>query len=128
MVLKLNKTALDERNSVFKIFFQDESSDSACIRFSNNATTQDNSSIWIESKLSGCGIKQREDEDNIIFNQTIIIQYGNNPAGGMIYREEIDSYDVSCKIGRNETAVVSIGTVTEKSLTYKKSKMNLYCL
>ena len=123
MVLKLNKTALEERNSDFKIFFQDESDNNDCVRFSANATTQDNSSIWIESKLTECGIKQRQDNDNIIFNQTVNIQYGNNPTGNLIYREEIDSYDVSCEIARNDTAVLSIGTVTETSLTFKKCKL-----
>lgn len=124
MMLKLNKTALEDRNPVFKIAFKDviQYPDSNCLVFSNNATTQNDSFIWIESKLTECGIKQREDKDNIVFNQTIVIQYGNNPAGGMIYREEIDSYDVSCKISRNGTAVVFIGSVTEKSLMYKKSK------
>jgi len=126
MQLKLNKTALEDRNSVFKISFQDES-DNECVIFNSNATTQDASFIWIESELKSCGIKQRIDEQNIIFNQTIIIQYGSNPSGGLIYREEFDSYDVNCKVSRNETAEVSIGTVIETSLTFKKSKICCCC-
>jgi len=123
MVLKLNKTVLEDRNSVFKIFFQDESSDSECVIFNNNVTTQDNTFIWIESRLKACGIQQRVDAGNIIFNQTIIIQYGNSPTGGLIYREEFDSYDVNCKVTRNKTAEIFIGTVTETSLKFKKSKI-----
>jgi len=64
-----------------------------------------NNSVYLASQYDKCGMKVNFDQDYIMFNQTIVVVYGDNHGqnNGLVEREEKDYYHFMCR--RNRTIV-----------------------
>jgi len=77
-----------------------------------NATKEDfiggTSVLQLTANVSECGINVYEEGDYIVYNQTLVVTYGENP-NSMIIREEYDLYNVKCYL--NKTANGNFGSL-----------------
>jgi len=56
-------------------------------------------SIYMAVNFDKCGITLVSDKDYIMYNQTVVVVYGDNPSS-IIYRTEVDYYNFQCKMNR----------------------------
>ena len=113
-----NKTALDERNNPdgsnqrnFTIGWENQKGDPSCnVNYMNTSNIDETGSVKVSGitpfdkivmisadfSPSTCGIVEMQNMDYIYYNSTIVVTYGEDPAGGLIRREEYDYYNVSC--------------------------------
>lgn len=122
MNLTLNKTQIDSRGRDYKIFFYDQESDVNCMILANTTNVYDGE-IWLAADYNDCGINIVSSGTDLIYNQTIVINYGENPNSNLIFREENDYYHVKCTKSGNMSVNIageSI-TVTKMEKTVEKS-------
>lgn len=73
--------------------------------------------ISITSPLDDCGIQAFTEGDKIVFEQTIVVEYGTNDKHNLIYRYFNDSYDVKCYMDRNVTQKLDISVKERKTIS-----------
>jgi len=94
-----------------------------CGSWNANSTNQIiDGKIWLGSNYSECGIKVYEEEDKIIFEQIIAIEYGHSSISDMIYRYFNDTYNVKCMLDKNETKSLQIEVQDRKTLQVETNK------
>jgi len=119
-VVYFNKSALDSRslspgnNRPYNIKFYGQASNGSCS--TNGTSTTDinihytapvpgsltNGTVYIGTNLTEnmCGINIIASAENIIYNTTIVVTYGENPTPAIL-REEYDYYNVMCLMNRS---------------------------
>ena len=118
-VVYFNKSALDSRslssgnNRPYNIKFYGQKSNGSCSTNGTSTTDIDihstapvpgsltNGTVYIGTNLTEnmCGINIIPSAENIIYNATIVVTYGQNPSS-IILREEYDYYNVMCLMNR----------------------------
>jgi len=104
---EMNARTTDDTHRPMKVNFFGYDDTNQC-----NATKDDfltNTQILqLAVNMSECGINVYEEGDYIVYNQTLVVTYGENP-NSMIIREEYDLYNVKCYL--NKTANGNFGNL-----------------
>lgn len=87
----------------FEIKFLGQEGVSGCSMVMSNTTNTNGAMIYIEADYENCGVTIYEDNDKLIYNQTVIVLYGRNPSNSLVFREEHDEYIVKCIKDRGQT-------------------------
>ena len=124
LTMKFNKTQLDERKRDYSIKFKGESIEECMVYHTNSSHVMDGY-IWISSNYNKCGIDIYEEDDDIVYNQTVIITYGYDPTSSGVYREEHDEFSVSCHKHKNFTRSMDVVNVTDVGDKFSKGKKEL---
>ena len=117
-----NITELDDNILPYAIRFQGNNKCDV-IRAQNSSQIK-NGMIWIEAGLADCGINAyiTDDEENIVFEQTIVVEYGSMTSNPLIYRYFNDTYNVKCSMDRNITQELNINVKERKTISTEISK------
>ena len=104
MTMNFNLTKLNLHNREFQIFFLNHQNTSACI-VQHNSTEHilNNDTITLRAKFNECGIAVYQRDNEIVYNQTVVILYGENPQSSLVFREEETVYGVECTKTNNLT-------------------------
>ena len=126
MTLKINITKFNSHGRPFKIYFK-ESNHSICHVAHNSADNLVDDQLFIHSNYNSCGIQVFQRESDIVYNQTILLTYGNNPESDLVYREEVISFNVECMKQNNLTVNLDkLGHVNVSSLTPQTFTKSMY--
>ena len=118
-----NTTELDANILPYTISFLGNNSCSRLTSANHTGGVGAGGQIWIEAGLAECGIEAFIEGENIVFEQTIIVEYGSKSKHQMIYRYFNDSYKVKCSMNRNITKDMQINVKERKTLSTKISKL-----
>lgn len=112
--LAINKTEIDANERNYTVKFAGQTDDD-CMFTNINYTSDIDEMVTISSNYSDCGIDVYEDGNNIIYNQTVVITYGENPTNSIIQRVETDQFKLRCEKTRNFTKTADTINVTKIS-------------
>lgn len=102
--LSFNKTLIEARKRPYEIKFHGQDGVNGCSGINGTQPNYINGDqIHIDADYEDCGINIIESNENIIYNQTVIVLYGENPSNHLVFREEFDEYNVQCIKHRNFT-------------------------
>ncbi|XP_066919363.1 von Willebrand factor D and EGF domain-containing protein-like [Clytia hemisphaerica] len=73
--------------------------------------------LWIAANYSDCGIRAYEEGSKILFEQTILVEYGTKMDSSLVYRQFVDTYNATCLIERNITRQWNISVTKRKTLS-----------
>jgi len=112
-----NITELDNNILPYAIRFQ--GNNKCDVIRAQNSSQMNNGMIWIEAGLADCGINAyiTDDEENIVFEQTIVVEYGSMTSNPLIYRYFNDTYKVKCSMDRNITQELNINVKERKTIS-----------
>ena len=122
-----NITELEKNILPYAIRFQ--GNNNCDVIKAQNSSQIKNGMIWIESGLAECGINAyiTDDKENIVFEQTIIVEYGSMSSNPLIYRYFNDTYKVKCSMDRNITQELKINVKERKTISAEISKSFFRC-
>lgn len=103
MTLQVNATKFNSHGRPFKIHFNN-TVDPACSVSYNSTDNLIGDQLQIHASFNSCEIFKTElSNGNFIYNQTVLLTYGENPASQLIYREEVITFNVECTRLSNST-------------------------
>ena len=103
MTLQVNATKFNSHGRPFKIHFNN-TVDPACSVSYNSTENLIGDQLQIHASFNSCEIFKTElSNGNFIYNQTVLLTYGENPASQLIYREEVITFNVECTKLSNST-------------------------
>lgn len=119
-----NISELEQNILPYAILFQ--GNNNCDVIRAQNSSQMSNGMIWIKAGLAECGINAyiTDDEENIVFEQTIVVEYGSRDNNPLIYRYFNDSYKVKCSMDRNITQELNINVKERKTISTEISKLS----
>lgn len=115
MKISFNKQELDARVSQgtrsYRIYFKDFQS--TCYNVTDQAAFISGNDTFIETLFgnTNCGVAISQTSSEIVYSQTVVVLYGQNPDNSLVFREESDEYTVRCKAPRNVTEKLESGSI-----------------
>jgi len=102
MLVHFNKTTLDSHKQTYKIEFMDTNS-SSCMVTHNTTQHLSNNTILLQANFNQCAIAVAQENENIVYKQTIVVTFGQNPKSSLVYREEKVKLQMRCEKANNLT-------------------------
>jgi len=110
MSIEFDVVKLISRGRPFKIHFQNanlteakNSSGSSCMLQYNGTEDMTNKTLILEANFNECGIDIYQQNGFIVYNQTVLVSFGENPKSSPVYRLEEVAFKVGCKKSNNLT-------------------------